>query len=54
MYNVFISGAGPIGLIAGGWAKQQGAENIYYIDIDERKIEFAKTEATNEFIQKVG
>ena len=41
--NVFISGAGPIGLIAGQWAKLFGAKNVYYIDIDKRKIEFAKT-----------
>ena len=41
--NVFISGAGPIGLIAGQWAKMFGAENVYYIDIDEKKTEFAKT-----------
>ena len=40
--TVFISGAGPIGLIAGQWAKNLGAENIYYSDIDSRKIEFAK------------
>ena len=40
--NVFISGAGPIGLIAGQWAKLFGAKQIYYIDIDSRKIEFAK------------
>lgn len=40
--NVFISGAGPIGLIAGQWAKMLGAENVYYIDVDNRKIEFAK------------
>lgn len=40
--NVFISGAGPIGLIAGQWAKMLGAKNVYFIDIDDRKIEFAK------------
>jgi len=40
--SVFISGAGPIGLIAGQWIKMLGAEKIYYIDIDSRKIEFAK------------
>lgn len=41
--NVFISGAGPIGLIAGQWAKKYGANDVYYIDIDKDKIEFAKT-----------
>ena len=40
--NVFISGAGPIGLIAGQWAKILGAKQVYYIDIDDQKIEFAK------------
>lgn len=41
--NVFISGAGPIGIIAGQWAKSFGAAQVYYIDIDERKIEFVKS-----------
>ncbi|MBO5059533.1 MAG: galactitol-1-phosphate 5-dehydrogenase [Clostridia bacterium] len=41
--NVFISGAGPIGLIAGQWAKLFGAKNVYYTDIDERKLDFAKS-----------
>lgn len=40
--SVFISGAGPIGLIAGMWAKLFGAKAVYYIDIDKRKIDFAK------------
>ncbi|MBQ7900560.1 MAG: alcohol dehydrogenase catalytic domain-containing protein [Clostridia bacterium] len=29
--NVFISGAGPIGLVAGMWAKMLGAKDIFYI-----------------------
>lgn len=40
--NLLISGAGPIGIIAGQWAKYFGAENVYYFDIDKRKIAFAK------------
>lgn len=40
--SVFISGAGPIGLVAGMWAKMFGAKQVYYIDIDDRKINFAK------------
>ena len=40
--NVMISGAGPIGLIAGQWARAFGAKKIMYIDIDPRKLEFAK------------
>lgn len=41
--NLFISGAGPIGLIAGQWAKMMGAAQVYYTDIDERKLEFAES-----------
>ncbi len=40
--NLLITGAGPIGIISGLWAKKFGAEHIYYIDIDERKLEFAE------------
>ena len=40
--TVFISGAGPIGLIAGKWARLFGAEKVYYTDIDTRKLEFAE------------
>ena len=40
--NLLITGAGPIGIIAGQWAKLFGAENVYYKDIDERKIDFAQ------------
>lgn len=40
--NLLISGAGPIGLIAGQWAKLLGAENVYYFDVDDRKIEACK------------
>jgi len=39
--NLLITGAGPIGLIAGQWAKSFGADNVYYTDIDERKLNFA-------------
>ena len=40
--DVLITGAGPIGIIAGQWAKLMGAKDIYYIDIDSEKIEFAR------------
>ncbi len=40
--NLLITGAGPIGLIAGQWAKKFGAGQVYYKDIDKRKIDFAK------------
>ena len=47
--NVFISGAGPIGLIAGMWAKSFGAKDVFYIDVDERKTEFAKNLGFKEY-----
>lgn len=40
--NLLITGAGPIGLIAGMWAKKHGVANVYYIDIDQGKLDFAK------------
>ena len=40
--DLLISGAGPIGILAGQWAKSFGACNVYYVDIDPRKIELAK------------
>lgn len=40
--NLLISGAGPIGIIAGQWATSFGAAHVYYIDIDPRKIDFAE------------
>lgn len=40
--NVLISGAGPIGIIAGQWAKRFGAKQVYYFDIDPRKLAVCK------------
>lgn len=40
--KMLISGAGPIGLIAGQWAKAFGAEQVYYFDIDPDKIALAE------------
>lgn len=40
--HILITGAGPIGLIAGMWAKSFGAAKVSYIDIDTNKIAFAK------------
>ena len=40
--TLLISGAGPIGIIAGQWAKSFGAKDVYFFDIDERKTRFAK------------
>lgn len=40
--NILITGAGPIGIILGLWAKKFGANRIYFIDIDEQKIKFAQ------------
>ena len=40
--NVLVSGAGPIGIIVGRWLKLFGAKDVYYFDIDSRKIDFIK------------
>lgn len=47
--TLLITGAGPIGLIAGMWAKSMGAGKISYIDIDENKIAFAKSLGFEEY-----
>ena len=47
--NLFISGAGPIGIIAGQWAKMFGAAQVYYIDIDQRKLDFARSLGFEEY-----
>ncbi len=47
--SLLISGAGPIGLIAAMWARNSGAEKVYFFDIDERKIEAAKTFGFSEY-----
>ena len=41
--KLLISGAGPIGIIAGQWAKSMGADKVCFFDIDQRKIDFAKS-----------
>jgi L-iditol 2-dehydrogenase len=41
--NLLVSGAGPIGILVGQWAKVFGAENVYYFDVDDRKIDFCKS-----------
>lgn len=41
--SVLIYGAGPIGILAGQWAKAAGASKIMYSDIDKRKLEFAES-----------
>ena len=40
--SLLISGAGPIGILAGQWAKSLGTDKVYYFDIDLKKIELAK------------
>jgi len=47
--TLLITGAGPIGLIAGLWARNQGVLNISYIDIDANKIAFAKSLGFKEY-----
>ena len=51
--NLLISGAGPIGIIAGQWAKSEGAKDVYYFDIDNRKIDFAKTLGFKEYNEEI-
>ena len=40
--TLLISGAGPIGILAGKWATSLGVSRIYYLDIDEEKLAFAE------------
>ena len=47
--HILITAAGPIGLIAGMWAKNFGASKVSYIDIDKEKISFAKTMGFDEY-----
>lgn len=47
--TVLISGAGPIGLIAGQWAKRFGAEKVMLFDIDPQKVEFCKQNGFSEY-----
>ena len=41
--SVAIFGAGPIGLMLASWAKLMGADQAILIDIDERKLAFARS-----------
>lgn len=40
--SILIFGAGPIGLMLGAWARICGARDVLLVDIDERKVAFAK------------
>jgi L-iditol 2-dehydrogenase len=40
--SVLITGAGPIGLLLGQWARLSGAGKVYYVDIDKRKLKCAE------------
>ncbi len=40
--SLLVTGAGPIGIIVGLWAKKYGVKDVYFIDIDERKLDFAE------------
>ena len=33
----------PIGILVGQWAKAFGAKEVYYFDVDDRKIDFCKS-----------
>ena len=41
-HTVLITGAGPIGMMLGQWAKNAGAFKVYFSDKDERKLDFAR------------
>ncbi|MBO5069719.1 MAG: galactitol-1-phosphate 5-dehydrogenase [Roseburia sp.] len=47
--TLLVTGAGPIGLIAGMWAKSFGAATVSYVDIDADKITFAKSLGFEEY-----
>ena len=40
--NVLITGAGPIGMLLGQWARLSGAYKIYFTDIIPAKLDFAR------------
>lgn len=40
--NVLVTGAGPIGILVGLWLKKKGVKQVYYTDLDARKLTFAK------------
>lgn len=40
--SVLIYGAGTIGLLCASWARDFGAENVYLVDIDEKKLQMAE------------
>jgi len=50
---VLITGAGPIGILAGLWAKSFGAQQVFYDDIDPKKIEFAKALGFDTYVNGV-
>ncbi len=39
--NVVVYGAGTIGILCAMWAKHFGANSVYVVDIDNKKLEFA-------------
>ena len=41
--SVLIYGAGTIGMLCGMWAKHFGARHVYFVDMDEKKLDMAET-----------
>jgi L-iditol 2-dehydrogenase len=41
-YSVLVTGAGPIGMLLGQWARLSGAGKVFFTDIDKRKLDFAE------------
>ena len=52
--NVLVMGAGPVGLLAMGVAKGLGAAKIIAVDIQEERLNFAKSYAATDIYIPVG
>jgi len=49
--NVVIFGCGPVGLMAQMWAKYRGANKVIAVDVDDQRLDFAKTHFGSEIIK---
>ena len=51
--NILVFGAGPVGLLAMGVAKGLGAAKIICVDINEERLNFAKSYAATHIYRPV-
>ena len=51
--SVLISGAGPIGAIAAQWCRHMGAKEVFFFDIDDKKIDFIKSLGFSEYTDDI-